>query len=742
LILASILYPTISCNSKKKLSHPFNLDFENLDSLQQAADWSHDMNTYKFSLDSTIKFHGSQSMCLSGSDQDNFGRLFQVTDIPVGEFITLTGYMKTTDVTGFARLMLREENDAGEDVAWKNLEIEEVRGTTQWKSYRARIPINSESNTLTFGAVLVGTGKVWIDSMQLMVDGKPIAEVPKKPRKIVKTESDPLIEKASIELSGPLDNVQLQRLTNLGEVWGFLKYYRPHREEYSEGWDSILFKTIPLIINSTSVSSYEDAIEYLIDFSGKFQMSKMNPNPFQSQPHVDTTAHKFRPDYAHIFDEGSFSIRIKQRLDSIRQSPTAYNNSSVAQAPGTGNPVFKFENQYSLNNCPTSAIRILSLFRYWSIIQYYYPYRYLLKDSWNEILPIFIPRFISANNPENYIKTVLELTGRIHDTHASVKSPALDSLKGKYLLPFRASFVQGKLLITGFYDSLPEIKSVLSIGDIILKIDDIQVDSLVRRYLLFTPASNYAAQLELLTSYDGWLMRHQNENALLTIKREKSFVRIPVRCAERNIYYNNNYQEKLGFRLMGDIGYIFPAKLKEKDYEEIRKTFSGTKGIIIDLRCYPSVFMPVTYSNWFKSGITPFAKIGMMDFSVPGGIKKPFDISNGSESSDHYKGKLVILVNSKTLSQSEWSTMAFQSIQGTIVVGSQTAGSDGDVSAITLPGNIQTAISGLGVYYPDGGETQVVGIRIDVPVTPTIAGIKSGRDELLERAILLINSKG
>ena len=47
-------------------------------------------------------------------------------------------------------------------------------------------------------------------------------------------------------------------------------------------------------------------------------------------------------------------------------------------------------------------------------------------------------------------------------------------------------------------------------------------------------------------------------------------------------------------------------------------------------------------------------------------------------------------------------------------------------------------ISGLGVYYPDGRETQRVGIVPDVVVQPTIAGVQAGRDEVLERAVQLI----
>jgi C-terminal processing protease CtpA/Prc len=47
-------------------------------------------------------------------------------------------------------------------------------------------------------------------------------------------------------------------------------------------------------------------------------------------------------------------------------------------------------------------------------------------------------------------------------------------------------------------------------------------------------------------------------------------------------------------------------------------------------------------------------------------------------------------------------------------------------------------ISGLGVYYPDGTETQRVGIVPDIIIKPTIKGIKEGKDEVLEKAIEII----
>ena len=85
--------------------------------------------------------------------------------------------------------------------------------------------------------------------------------------------------------------------------------------------------------------------------------------------------------------------------------------------------------------------------------------------------------------------------------------------------------------------------------------------------------------------------------------------------------------------------------------------------------------------------------------------------------------------------------MAFRTAPKATVIGSTTAGADGNISPFHLPGNLRTMISGIGVFYPDGTATQRVGIVPDIEVKPTIQGIKDGRDELLEKAMEIIRTE-
>jgi C-terminal processing protease CtpA/Prc len=95
----------------------------------------------------------------------------------------------------------------------------------------------------------------------------------------------------------------------------------------------------------------------------------------------------------------------------------------------------------------------------------------------------------------------------------------------------------------------------------------------------------------------------------------------------------------------------------------------------------------------------------------------------------------VILVNEITQSSSEFQAMVYKSLPNSTIVGSTTAGADGSLATINLPGYIVSAISGIGVYFPDGRETQRIGILPDIFIRPTIKGIINNKDEVLDKAI-------
>ena len=163
----------------------------------------------------------------------------------------------------------------------------------------------------------------------------------------------------------------------------------------------------------------------------------------------------------------------------------------------------------------------------------------------------------------------------------------------------------------------------------------------------------------------------------------------------------------------------------------------SVKGLIIDNRQYPKslsagdligeiILPPNTIPVKFSSPQPDCP--GLFPFSKPTGL--------GTKGTPNYfPHKIAILINEETQSSTEIQAMMFRKSPGAVLIGTNTAGADGNVALINLPGGIFTYISGIGVYYPDGRETQRIGIVPDIVVKPTIKAFLSNKDELLEKAV-------
>jgi C-terminal processing protease CtpA/Prc len=160
----------------------------------------------------------------------------------------------------------------------------------------------------------------------------------------------------------------------------------------------------------------------------------------------------------------------------------------------------------------------------------------------------------------------------------------------------------------------------------------------------------------------------------------------------------------------------------------------GAAVLVIDIRNYPSEFLVFALGGHLVSGPEPFARFTTADPANPGAFFWTQPVAH-FPAEPRFTGKVVILVDEVTQSQAEYTTMAFRVAPDAIVVGSTTAGADGNVSRIPLPGDVESMISGIGVFYPDRTPTQRIGIVPDLVVLPTVEGIRAGRDEVLEAGV-------
>jgi hypothetical protein len=523
-------------------------------------------------------------------------------------------------------------------------------------------------------------------------------------------------------------------LAILGKVWGFLKYYHPAVANGDFDWDEELIKVLPEILGTENPSDRNSALSKWVVSTGPVIVDKKNK--------FDNKEVKIYPDLAWI-DSTILGSKLTLQLTEIKNARRTGSNYYVSLAPGVGNPDFTNEKPYDTMKYPDAGFRLLSLYRYWNIIQYYFPYKNLIEENWNEVLPEFIPKFLDASNELEYKLAVLSLIARVHDTHANIwgKDSTLRQYRGMKYAPVEITFVENKAVVTGYTDQILGVQSGLMTGDVITSINYKPTESIVEEALPFTPASNYPTQLRDIARN---LLR--TNDSLLTIvfdQGDSKLVR-QIRCygSDQLNFYKKYDKNDTCFKMINpDIAYIYPGSIKSEYLPKImEETFKG-KGLIIDLRCYPSDFIVFSLSDYLLPESTPFVKFSEGSITSPGLFTMTNNLEVGRKNKNHFKGKVVVIVNEITQSQAEYTTMAFRVAPGATVIGSTTAGADGNVSQFSLPGGISTMISGIGVYYPDGRETQRVGIIPDVEVKPTIKGITEGKDELLEKAIDIINGK-
>lgn len=506
----------------------------------------------------------------------------------------------------------------------------------------------------------------------------------------------------------------VKKLTLLCKIWGYLKYYHPVVAAGEYNWDFELFRIMPLVLEAQSQREFEKIIYDWIQSLGDIQVSKKDSTKEQGVAEI-------YPDLLWIEDSLLLGNNITKYLTSIRQAERSGSHHYVVAAMPP-RVTFPNENAYSKLTDLDTGYRLLALFRYWNIIQYYFPYKHLIGEDWEHILVRFIPLMIHAKNREEYIDVLYKLVASINDTHA-----VLITRIRKKNIPVDISFVEGKAVVMN-----NNIKvSQLTRGDIILKIEGEPIEEIAKRRLPYISASNYPTKLRELaselfvTDKDSLYIEFEHNG-----KRQSDF----ILCSPNVIGMSRYQQDKplVSYLPERNILYIY---LGSKEGGSIPENIRAD-GVIIDLRCYPSRKVTGYIDiRQFYPDTTEFAKFTLPSITTPGLFRFSPVLTVGEKNDEYYRGKKVILINEFTQSQAEFLAMRYRCAPNTLVIGSTTAGADGDLSLFVLPGGLYTSFSGLGVYYPNGQCTQRVGIIPDIEVKPSIEDIRNGIDVVLNKAI-------
>lgn len=523
---------------------------------------------------------------------------------------------------------------------------------------------------------------------------------------------------------------ETEKLATTAKVWGFLKYYHPEVAKGKMDWDSQLFTLLPKVEEAQNKEQLSKVFSDLIISLG--EIKKCNTCAKQSKKEYFNK----NLDLSWTLNQKLFTPELSAKLKFIEENRFQGKQYYVNITDHVGNIQITNEIEYPNFDWNNQNLRLLAIFRYWNIVEYFFPYKYQMDQNWEATLEEIIPRFKNPKSEEDYHLAMLELVVKIDDSHGMFITKKTNDYFGLKWIPADFKIIDNKAIITNIYNDSLAKKDDIQINDIITKVNGKPISEIIQGKEKFINASNPAIKIRN-SSYAVF-----NGS---TDKVEMEFTRngtTKFKTVNRYLYKDLKYEypKKEKWKIINDnIGYVNMGDLQFKDVESMSKELKSTKAIVFDIRNYPNGTMYLI-SRFLNSERKQFYKKTMPDLTYPGRYIWGEPKECGVNQKENYKGKVILLVNEETQSHAEFTAMALQTASNVTIIGSQTAGADGNISSFELVGGFKTMISGIGIYYPDGRETQRIGIIPNIKVKPTIDGILKGKDEVLDSAITFIKN--
>ena len=605
--------------------------------------------------------------------------------------------------------------------------------TDKWQNFILKIPNISPKWNTDIAVEYKGKAVLWFDNFSFSVDNKRLDEIyPETPAEL-DHEFD---ESFKFNLTDSISLETYRNLETLCRVWGFLKYYHPAVQSGMYDWNYELFRILPKIMNCADKTSMQRTLCCWIQ--------DLDKAAIKNEITVNEDSILFRPDFNWINSQ-ELGDNLCVQLKKILNKPRPFYNYSVTLYH-LDYPIF-IEPLYDKISWDDDGYRLLCLFRYWNIINYFHPYRPYFENNWQLLLSKYIRLFVKAKNISDFEKAITSLTAEIKDAHTETYSPT--SYTGfnigqyeSYQIPFESKVYKDGLIITGYWFEETQ-KCGLELGDVIISINAKSIKDIRKEKDVYFSFSNENGMI--------------NTYPLLSVSQDSASITYIRKGEEKSIllkglfgYYGGTNggtpmeQEPLiSKRIINDtIAYINPMLYTSIDLTQQLDSIKALPELIVDLREYPiDNAIDTVLANFLLPDEVIYAFSSYSDLSNPGVFRKRSELCNiGKKNAEYYKGNVSILVNENSISKSEIIGLICSCAPRHQVVGTMTRGVLGNVCYIPFIGGYGTRMTGIGVYYPDGECTYPNGVRLDYPVQIMPEDIYNKQDYILNKALELINT--
>jgi hypothetical protein len=374
----------------------------------------------------------------------------------------------------------------------------------------------------------------------------------------------------------------------------------------------------------------------------------------------------------------------------------------------------------------------------WGVFQHFYPYFDVVGTDWNAALPPALEAAAKNATVRDYLRTLQELVAKLHDGHGGVWKLGDQP---RPTLQLRLKSVGQDFVVAGKSAATPP---EVEVGDALVSIDGRPVEACCKELSTRLSAAREGRIRALLS---GALVSDLDtaDPARVTFKHVdgREYACALARGPEFPKDALSLKKPANGAEVAPGIVYFDLNAASADALAKVVEKLDAADGIVFDLRGYPNdaamtvlrrlIGGPATSAYWNVPIVTRPDREGMT-FSTGGRW-------NLEPQAPRWTMPVAFMTDASAISYAESIMGIVENYKLGEIVGSTTAGTNGNVNPFTLPGGIQVSWTGMQVLKHDGSRHHGVGIQPTVPVAPTAKGIAEGRDEVLEKAVEVVQAK-
>ncbi len=407
-------------------------------------------------------------------------------------------------------------------------------------------------------------------------------------------------------------------------------------------------------------------------------------------------------------------------------------------------------------NYPGMGARLLAGFRLWSAMRARHAGRDLYDDDLDATFERVLPRLEAAQNEQQYAAAIGDLASTLDDAAGILRGPSFQTWLGTSTAPFRARLVEGRAIITDVVNDAATQTLALTVGTEIVAADGYPLPAWLSEHRRTGPASNdWTRQREQMRV----IARGPEGTALFKLRdaagKERS-VDLPRRASYAAMLPTVQRPEAAASRMLTpNIGYIDVERFSTEGMDSVLQSMQRARGLVLDLRAWDPMADERTLANVATVMVAHLSTQPMFVQAreVRRYLSSPCLAPTLREAaalcpdervqeprytmvdtSGHYQGRIVVLIDERTQGAMERLAMALESAASVTFIGSATAGAPSVAVPLELPGSLTVGIPLVELRRADGGQVQRVGISPFLDVRPTVRGVRNRQDEVLERA--------